>query len=491
MGFVSGNHIPTRTLKYQYTSTDSTETADINPALDFTSFTISMCIQPIPGVAPLYNWTYAILSKGSPTNLTSDTPFFIESVNGYLYVHLFSGSSEVIYQSILPVLHTQERTTVILTYDYPNFFMYFDGVNVSFNVVSTPVSTLNNNNEPLLIGKALGYNNLTAYMYDFRIFNIAFNPVQVTELHNEIKYSGLPEGVTGTIITSFGSSVLNDIYTLKPDGSDQTPLVVPIPFTSVFEAIRFSPDGSKFCLVDSIIGSLYIYSSIGSLLRSYISNDCISADWLDNDNIIYARALGDPDGELRFIDINVNPSSSGLSDGSLLFDNGNDLTNSSFDKPFKISSNGSGKFVCSTLKTTSGASGHYTVTTYTYLGTTLLLKNTAIIETNTGGVAPGVYEVAISPDGMKLAVSSTSFDPSRNNYWITICDFDGSNAIYLLPQGDQDYHVETFSPDSSKLLYSTLSLSKQNLYIIDIDGLNSHNITLSNLYNFRYADWKS
>lgn len=89
---------------------------------------------------------------------------------------------------------------------------------------------------------------------------------------------------------------------------------------------------------------------------------------------------------------------------------------------------------------------------------------------------PNVWDnhPTFSPNGLQIAFSRR-YPPEQDGDEIWIMNYDGTNQHYI---GVNGYHVN-FSPDGTKLVYSSNSSGKNQVYTCNIDGTVIQNITNS------------
>ena len=87
-----------------------------------------------------------------------------------------------------------------------------------------------------------------------------------------------------------------------------------------------------------------------------------------------------------------------------------------------------------------------------------------------------IFGSPFSPDGSKIVFTSNKID----NYEVYIMDIDGNNQTRLT-NNDSDDFAGIFTPDGNKIVFeSRRDNGDYEIYIMDIDGSNQTNLTNSN-----------
>ncbi len=93
--------------------------------------------------------------------------------------------------------------------------------------------------------------------------------------------------------------------------------------------------------------------------------------------------------------------------------------------------------------------------------------------TNTTGW-PWVHMPALSPDGTKVAFTKMTF--AGNGYEIYLMDADGSNEVRLTNNPGDDNQPD-WSPDGTKITFSSRRDGNWEIYVMNADGSNQANLT--------------
>ena len=84
--------------------------------------------------------------------------------------------------------------------------------------------------------------------------------------------------------------------------------------------------------------------------------------------------------------------------------------------------------------------------------------------------APGDYDdVALSPDGTRLAVSLMAPESSIRNLWIYDGPSGGSGQRFTFDSGDK--FAPVWSPDATRILFSVLANGSVRLFVKNADGV--------------------
>ena len=81
---------------------------------------------------------------------------------------------------------------------------------------------------------------------------------------------------------------------------------------------------------------------------------------------------------------------------------------------------------------------------------------------------------AWSPDGQKIAFSSSHSSETRQDIWTINADGTGQQQVTSIAGQDRD---PTWSPDGSKIAFTTNWDGNSEIYVVNADGSGLHNIT--------------
>ena len=79
----------------------------------------------------------------------------------------------------------------------------------------------------------------------------------------------------------------------------------------------------------------------------------------------------------------------------------------------------------------------------------------------------------VSPDGTRVAYST----PGRGGFEIWVCDIDGSNSVNLTETDGISEFSPSWSPDSTRIAFTSNSTGNADAYVMDADGQNVSNLT--------------
>ena len=513
MGWDGSSHIGGRYV-YRFLGSEYITVTD-SSSLDITgSFTLSFLIKPEPAT----RLTYAILSKGDPTVASTGSIYF-ESINGFLrvYLHSSNGTNSLVYDTTNAILNTNQIIQISVVWNfttktlqvYKNAVLQSIQINTSsgtFYNSASSMTTINTNNSAFEFGRATGKANFVGRVYDILYSGRDWSSLEISDYYDSIKYVGSYPSL-GTIVFTSDRLGGSQLFTMKEDGTDQTF------FYSNGASLRnpcYSNDGTKIAFCDNIdIGTsnnLYVINADGSssvtlragiLYGGYPTWNTTSTQVWFQDYISSLSNVGwtnaDGSGGYGYY-VSASPTGNNVQ----VTGDGLEIT-SQGAKHCSLSPDGTKLFVQTRLSSTTHYLYRFTVNTSTkQLSNRILIdSNTAVANaTNPTQQVVDYLGTRVSPNNLYVGYSRRNVNNGTYQVWTR--NIDGSNAQIVVPSSTintvnattPSHYFMGFSPDSTKILFSSNMSGAWQIYIADLDCSNIYNIS-NNVHNDTYANWKA
>lgn len=460
MGWDGNSHILGRKI-YKFQGSEYIKIAD-STSLDVTQdFSLSFLIQP----DPVARNNYILFTKGHPTDPSLGS-ISAKCINGVLrvYLHDSNGINSLVYNTTSAILNTTQIIHIEIVWDAINniFKIYKNAVEQGVSLVLTGsfhtspanLPSIRTNNDDVEFGRGTGENPYIGRVFDILYLGRARSSTEVFTYFESIKYTGLytPPEIIAFTTNRTGTTVIG---TMTSEGNDFSVL------NSTFNApnfLNYNYDGTKISFTESNGGTFVtgIYSDGNALPTSPVPPSGAdlwgSYNYNDPTEYIYSKPAG------SFL--NIFKSVNGATPVPVL----------------------EGTRICTAPKVNHTGNYIFWINDYRYIirADYPSMNNITTLYDAGTGYPQNAYNLVVSKDGTMLGFSAIV----GGYYRVFIMGSGGANPTQMTFTNDSAYFMD-FNSDSSKVIY----MVGNQLYTINIDGSNNHNIS-NNAYNESFATFK-